>query len=819
MYGNVGIGTTGPNAKLEVSDAAGATDKEIARFINTADSSGAYISIVGDSAGADKAVQLAADGNGALKIATGETTVGTYGTTDFIIMADGKVGIGTTAPGNNLEVAGGDSSIRITNTNDSSYWRLGGFLNSDYNLGIQPSNASGVFAIRNSASANKLSLDTNTGNVIINNLSGSGNVYVYADNAGTLLKDGAYSDIRLKKEITPISEKIDILEAIRNIKGIYYRWDTSQEAVAGWNENLQVGVLAQELEKYVPELVTTNSQGLKGIQYPFLTAFLMEATRIQQYQIDDLKAQTSQLNLSETGDLILETSDANYSLTDAEGNLITRVGAFGQAIIAQLRTGLIEAQEIITGRLVSTEIETGKLISPVVETEEIKKLSKIEIKDDESGFGKLLIQSEQGETVASIDSQGNASFGGLLEAAAVTSDQLSVTGDATVAGTLYADHTSTRLLEVDELRVAGEIIGRKATFGDLLAATISASTIDQAELDEIEQRLSELEGKVSVSPTPEPTATPTLEPTPTPTESPEASGSGELDSPDSTDSGELDGWEDWGVSNPSDDILLTSDITITGDLTSYGITSLADTTIAGQLMVDANIIIDKDGIQTLPGSTLKLQAYGWGGIDMLDGKVTIDTEGNVLIIGELTAGRINTGGLVLSESISSDEEATSSGFGKLLAVINKEGMEVASIDASGSAFFAQLGIEADYTATQSGAIIAAAENYYENGYLAPAIKTNATAGIGILPAYEEEVMIYNPQVTGESLIYVTATTNTENKVLYIKAKHAQNDAESDAEGSGKGWFIVAINESLTKDIQFNWWIVGGAPTSQKHAEQ
>jgi len=496
--------------------------------------------------------------------------------------------------------------------------------------------------------------------------------------------------------------------------------------------------------------------------------------------------------LTDTGDLNIEQEGSQeFVLKDTEGNIIDRIGAFAEVIIANLQVGLIESREIITQKLVSSEVSTEKLVSPVVEVEELR------IKNDESGFGELLIQSEQGETVASIDSAGNASFGGLLAA-----ESLEISEDATIAGELHVGKI-----------YADEIIGRKATFGDLLAATISASTIDQAELDEIEQRLLELEGKVSVSPTPEPTATPT------PTESPEASGSGELDSPDSTDSGELDGWEDWGVSNPSDDILLTSDITITGDLTSYGITSLADTTIAGQLMVDANIIIDKDGIQTLPGSTLKLQAYGWGGIDMLDGKVTIDTEGNVLIIGELTAGRINTGGLVLSESISSDEEATSSGFGKLLAVINKEGMEVASIDASGSAFFAQLGIEADYTATQSGAIIAAAENYYENGYLAPAIKTNATAGIGILPAYEEEVMIYNPQVTGESLIYVTATTNTENKVLYIKAKHAQNDAESDAEGSGKGWFIVAINESLTKDIQFNWWIVGGAPTSQKHAEQ
>ncbi len=537
--------------------------------------------------------------------------------------------------------------------------------------------------------------------------------------------------------------------------------------------------------------------------------------------------------LTDTGELQISTNTTNttnkYQLTNGN-TIIDRIGAFGQAVIGQLKTGLIQTQELITDSLTVNQ----KIVSPVIESSQIiaENIETTRINAEESKFGKLLIENEQGETVASIDSAGNvytegdirarsASFGGLL-----SSEELIVSENATIAGELHVGKI-----------YADEIVGRKATFGDLLAATVSASTIERSELEEIESRLSELETKVSVSPTPtpEPTATPTLEPTPTPTETPEATDSGELDSSESTESGVLDDWENWSISDHSDDdILLTSDITITGNLTALGITSLADTSVAGQLMVDATVIIDKDGIQTLPGSTLKLQAYGWGGIDMLDGKVVINTEGNVLITGELIAKKITTGGLILSESANTSEcdpndsecanesgfgPSTSSGFGKLLAVINKEGLEVASIDASGSAFFAQLGIEADYTATRSGAIIAAADNYAQNGYLAPAIKTNATAGIGILPANESEVMIYNPQVTVESLIYVTATTNTENKVLYIKAKHAQNDAESDAEGNGKNWFIVAINEAINKEIRFNWWIIGGKPPYANESEQ
>jgi hypothetical protein len=485
--------------------------------------------------------------------------------------------------------------------------------------------------------------------------------------------------------------------------------------------------------------------------------------------------------LTDSGELQISTNTTNppdgeagkYQLT--KGNtVIDRVGAFGQAIIANLRTGLIQTQELIADSLTVNQ----EIISPVVETGQLTankvtsdQLSVKSLEAEESKFGKLLVQNEQGETVASIDNSGNASFGGLLEATAVTSDQLSVTGDATVGGTLYAQ----------------EIVTEKGTFGDLLA------------------RVESLENQKTQSVSEPENQTPSENQTAGNSDLSDTLASSDLsETPSSSESSDLaESSESWILSDPSDDILLTLDIMITGNLTALGTTSLADTSVAGQLMVDATIIIDKDGIQTLPGSTLKLQAYGWGGIDMLGGKVVIDTDGNVLITGELTAGRINTGGLILNESLASDEEATASGFGKLLAVINREGKEVASIDASGSAFFAQLGIEADYTATQSGAIIAAAQNYYENGYLAPAIKTNATAGIGILPAYESEVMIYNPQVTGESLVYVTATTNTENKVLYVKAKKATISPTE------PGWFIIALNESIAQDVQFNWWIIGG----------
>ncbi|PIZ49990.1 hypothetical protein COY29_00655, partial [Candidatus Woesebacteria bacterium CG_4_10_14_0_2_um_filter_39_14] len=113
--------------------------------------------------------------------------------------------------------------------------------------------------------------------------------------------------------------------------------------------------------------------------------------------------------------------------------------------------------------------------------------------------------------------------------------------------------------------------------------------------------------------------------------------------------------------------------------------------------------------------------------------------------------------------------------------------------------FASLGIEADYNATQSGTIIAASDNGQATGNYTPAFKTNATAGVALLPANENEIMIYNSKITDQSLIYITPLTNTSNKVIYVKAKHANT--------ANDGWFKVAIDVPINQDIQFNWWII------------
>jgi uncharacterized protein YlxW (UPF0749 family) len=55
------------------------------------------------------------------------------------------------------------------------------------------------------------------------------------------------------------------------------------------------GVIAQEVEEVLPELVTTRENGYKAVRYEKIVSLLIEATKAQQAQIEDLKNEVNKL--------------------------------------------------------------------------------------------------------------------------------------------------------------------------------------------------------------------------------------------------------------------------------------------------------------------------------------------------------------------------------------------------------------------------------------------------------------------------------------------------------------------------------------------
>jgi hypothetical protein len=88
------------------------------------------------------------------------------------------------------------------------------------------------------------------------------------------------SDERLKDNITPIESAID---KINQIGGYEFDWNSDSE-----HSGHDVGVIAQEIEKVLPEVVTTRENGFKAVRYEKIVALLIQALKEQQSQIDDL---------------------------------------------------------------------------------------------------------------------------------------------------------------------------------------------------------------------------------------------------------------------------------------------------------------------------------------------------------------------------------------------------------------------------------------------------------------------------------------------------------------------------------------------------
>ena len=56
------------------------------------------------------------------------------------------------------------------------------------------------------------------------------------------------------------------------------------------NSGHDVGVIAQEIEKVLPEVVVDRDNGYKAVRYEKIVALLIEAIKEQQLQIDELKS-------------------------------------------------------------------------------------------------------------------------------------------------------------------------------------------------------------------------------------------------------------------------------------------------------------------------------------------------------------------------------------------------------------------------------------------------------------------------------------------------------------------------------------------------
>jgi hypothetical protein len=117
------------------------------------------------------------------------------------------------------------------------------------------------------------------------------------------------SDERLKKNIAPLKSSLD---KVMKLNGISYEWKAAEKQMEG----REIGLLAQDVEKVLPELVLMDSKGYKSLAYDKLIPVLVEAMKEQQSvikhqaaEIKELKEKISRMDRLEAKINRLETRD------------------------------------------------------------------------------------------------------------------------------------------------------------------------------------------------------------------------------------------------------------------------------------------------------------------------------------------------------------------------------------------------------------------------------------------------------------------------------------------------------------------------------
>ena len=98
---------------------------------------------------------------------------------------------------------------------------------------------------------------------------------------GTIRATGdviAYSDERVKENIKTIDNS---LEKVNKLRGVEFN--------KKGEDKKSIGVIAQEIEKILPEVVSTDDNGMKSVAYGNITGVLIEAIKELKAEIEELK--------------------------------------------------------------------------------------------------------------------------------------------------------------------------------------------------------------------------------------------------------------------------------------------------------------------------------------------------------------------------------------------------------------------------------------------------------------------------------------------------------------------------------------------------
>jgi hypothetical protein len=116
---------------------------------------------------------------------------------------------------------------------------------------------------------------------------GTGTTGCVRDADATVIAGTCSSDRRLKKSIAPLASSLDHVARLQPVT-FHWRSDEFPDRHLGASESF--GLIAQDVEAVLPELVTTDETGYKAVRYSALPLHMLQAIRELKAKNDDLEA-------------------------------------------------------------------------------------------------------------------------------------------------------------------------------------------------------------------------------------------------------------------------------------------------------------------------------------------------------------------------------------------------------------------------------------------------------------------------------------------------------------------------------------------------
>jgi hypothetical protein len=271
------LNTTGAG---NTANGNGALRSNISGAFNTAKGSAALFSNptgIRNTANGNDALRSNTTGNGNTANGWGALQSNTEGINNIALGY--LAGDGTRTGSNNIIIG---HIVDVPSANGSNQMSIGNLIYATGVNGVNTTVSTGNVGIGTPSPADRLHV---AGDIRV----GTGTTGCVKDANGTVIAGVCSSDSRMKRDIEPFPK---VLDKLVQIQPVNFLWKTDEFPEYGFGTSESFGLVAQQVEKIMPDLVTEDSSGYKAVRYNKLPLLMLQAMKEQQEKIEELTLHT-----------------------------------------------------------------------------------------------------------------------------------------------------------------------------------------------------------------------------------------------------------------------------------------------------------------------------------------------------------------------------------------------------------------------------------------------------------------------------------------------------------------------------------------------